>query len=74
MQAEAKGDIEGVVATLTEKPRYLAHDVPEMEAMNPAGSKDAIRAFYEGKEGKRPELTGRIRLKEEDREFEETGT
>ena len=35
---------------------------------------DAIRAFYAGKEGKRPKLTGRIRLKEEDRELEETGT
>ncbi len=47
MQAEAKGDIEGVVDTLTEAPRYLAHDVPEMEGMNPKGSKDAVRAFYD---------------------------
>jgi hypothetical protein len=47
MQAEAKGDIEGVVDTLTETPRYLAHDVPGMEAMNPKGSKDAVRAFYD---------------------------
>lgn len=47
MKAEAKGDIEGVVATLTEKPRYLAHDVPDSEPMNPRGSKDAIRAFYD---------------------------
>ena len=35
MKAEAKGDIEGVVATLTEKPRYVAHDVPDNEMMNP---------------------------------------
>lgn len=47
MQAEAKGDIEGVVATLTDAPRYLAHDVPDSEAMNPNGSKDAVRAFYD---------------------------
>jgi hypothetical protein len=47
MKAEAKGDIEGVVATLTQSPRYLAHDVPDVEAMNPHGSKDAIRTFYD---------------------------
>ncbi len=47
MKAEAQGDIEGVVATLCEKPRYLAHDVPGNEAMNPSGDKDAIRAFYD---------------------------
>lgn len=47
MKAEAKGDIEGVVATLTEKPRYLAHDLPGVEAMNPQGSRDAVRAFYD---------------------------
>ena len=47
MKAEAKGDIEGVVATLCEKPRYLAHDVPDVPLMNPAGDKDAIRAFYD---------------------------
>jgi len=47
MQAEAKGDIEGVVETLTEAPGYLAHDLPDVEAMNPKGSKDAVRAFYD---------------------------
>jgi len=47
MQAEAKGDIEGVVETLTEAPRYVAHDLPDAEAMNPQGSKDAVRAFYD---------------------------
>ncbi len=47
MKQEAKGDIEGVVATLCEKPRYIAHDVPDDAAMNPSGSKDAVRAFYD---------------------------
>lgn len=47
MKAEAKGDIEGVVATLTEKPKYVAHDVPGEAVMNPEGSKDAVRAFYD---------------------------
>ncbi|MBW2423453.1 MAG: hypothetical protein JRG86_04355 [Deltaproteobacteria bacterium] len=47
MQSEAKADIEGVVATLCEKPKYIAHDVPGNEAMNPSGDKDAIRAFYD---------------------------
>ena len=35
---------------------------------------DVFRAFYDGKEGKQPKLTGRIRLKEEDSPLEETGT
>ena len=47
MQAEAKADIEGVVATLCEKPTYLAHDAPENEILNPTGSKDAVRDFYD---------------------------
>lgn len=47
MQCEAKGDIEGVVATLSERPKYLAHDLPGNELMNPSGSKDAVRAFYD---------------------------
>jgi hypothetical protein len=47
MKAEARGDIEGVVATLTEKPRYVTHDLPDVEAMNPRGSRDAVRAFYD---------------------------
>jgi 1-acyl-sn-glycerol-3-phosphate acyltransferase len=41
---------------------------------NVARDMEAIRTFYKGKEGKRPELTGRIRLKEEDGQLEETGT
>ena len=47
MKAEAKGDIEGVVATLSEKPRYVTHDLPGEGAMNPNGDKDAVRAFYD---------------------------
>jgi len=47
MQAEARGDIEGVVATLCEKPKYIAHDVPGEAAMNPEGSHDAVRNFYD---------------------------
>ena len=47
MQAEAKADIEGVVATLCEKPKYLAHDAPDNEILNPSGSKDAVRNFYD---------------------------
>lgn len=47
MQAEARGDIEGVVATLTEAPRYVVHNRPDDPAMNPQGSKDAVRAFYD---------------------------
>lgn len=46
MKAEARADIEGVVATLTEKPRYVCHGVPGPE-MNPEGSRDAVRAFYD---------------------------
>jgi hypothetical protein len=47
MQAEAKGDIDAVVETLTETPRYVTHDLPDAEAMNPRGSRDAVRAFYD---------------------------
>tara|TARA_R110000823_G_scaffold130015_10_gene257864 strand:- start:17957 stop:18514 length:558 start_codon:yes stop_codon:yes gene_type:complete len=47
MKSEARGDIEGVVATLCEQPRYIAHDIPDEPSMNPVGSKDAVRAFYD---------------------------
>ncbi len=47
MKREAEGDIEGVVATLVEKPRYVMHDDPSNPIMNPNGSKDAVRAFYD---------------------------
>ena len=46
MRAEARADIEGVVATLTEKPRYRTYATDE-PVMNPEGSKDAVRAFYD---------------------------
>jgi limonene-1,2-epoxide hydrolase len=47
MQAEARADIEGVVATLTEKPRYRTYGNEGNEVLNPEGSKDAVRAFYD---------------------------
>jgi len=48
MRAEAHADIEGVVATLTEKPRYRTYGTPpENTVMNPEGSRDAVRAFYD---------------------------
>lgn len=47
MKCEAQGDIEGVVATLCDKPTYIAHDIPDEPSMNPIGSKDAVRDFYD---------------------------
>ena len=47
MKAEAKADIEGVVATLTEKPRYITYQNPDDPILNPVGSKDAVRRFYD---------------------------
>ncbi len=47
MKREAEGDIEGVVATLVDEPVYVAHDVPDDPIMNPKGSKDAVRNFYD---------------------------
>jgi len=47
MKHEAQGDIEGVVGTLCEDPTYIAHDIPDEESLNPSGSKDAVRAFYD---------------------------
>ena len=47
MKQEARGDIDGVLATLCEQPRYIAHDFPQEEAMNPNGNKAAVRAFYD---------------------------
>ena len=47
MKAEARADIEGVVATLTEKPRYRTYGNEGNAVMNPEGSKDAVRAFYD---------------------------
>lgn len=47
MKEEAQGNIEGVVATLCDKPRYIAHDAPDEASLNPSGDKDAVRAFYD---------------------------
>ena len=57
MKCEAKADIEGVVATLCEKPKYVTHGSPDVEALNPAGDKDAIRGFvYEVETGRLREV------------------
>jgi len=47
MKREAQADIEGVIATLVEKPVYVMHDNPDDPLMNPNGSRDAVRAFYD---------------------------
>lgn len=47
MKAEARADIDGVVATLCKKPRYMMHDLPGVAEMNPDGSRDAVRKFYD---------------------------
>ena len=49
MKCEAQGDIEGVVATLSEKRRSTsAHDTPDDRRHEPEhGDKDAVRAFYD---------------------------
>ena len=47
MKCEARADIEGVVATLVDEPVYVMHDSPGETLMNPNGSKDAVRAFYD---------------------------
>ena len=36
-----------VVATLVDEPVYVMHDAPDDALMNPKGSKDAVRAFYD---------------------------
>jgi hypothetical protein len=47
MKAEARADIEGVVATLTSKPRYITYAALDQPVLNPSGSRDAVRAFYD---------------------------
>lgn len=47
MKAEARADIEGVIATLVERPRYVMHDDPNDPVMNPVGNHDAVRRFYQ---------------------------
>ncbi len=46
MQAEARGDIEVVVATLCDNPKYVTYSSLDDEVLNPNTDKDAIRAFY----------------------------
>jgi hypothetical protein len=47
MKAEAHADIEGVVATLCQAPVYRTYSMPDDETLNPKGSRDAVRAFYD---------------------------
>jgi hypothetical protein len=47
MKAEARADIDAVLATLCDAPRYRTHAQPDVEALNPSGSKEAVRAFYQ---------------------------
>ena len=47
MQAEARADIEGVVATLSDRPKYITHGRAGEAPLNPDGSKDAVREFYD---------------------------
>lgn len=47
MKAEAHADIEGVVETLTQRPRYRTHSDPHEDYLNPSGSRDAVRDFYD---------------------------
>lgn len=46
MRAEAVADIDGVVATLSDRPRYRTHGNGERPEMNPDNT-DAVRAFYD---------------------------
>lgn len=47
MRAEARADIEGVIATLTQKPRYRTYGNEGNALLNPEGNQDAVRAFYD---------------------------
>ncbi len=47
MKCEARADIEGVVATLSEKPHYIMWSNPDDPVASPKGSRDAIRGFYD---------------------------
>ena len=49
MKAEARGDIDGVIATLVDKPRYRVYGAGATNnpALNPEGSHDVVRAFYD---------------------------
>jgi hypothetical protein len=47
MKAEARCDIDGVLATLSENPTYLWHSEPDDPTLNPTGSKEAVAEFYD---------------------------
>ncbi|MGI9601985.1 MAG: nuclear transport factor 2 family protein [Acidimicrobiales bacterium] len=46
MKAEAVADIDGVVATLADQPRYRTHGSDDRPELNPS-SVEAVRAFYD---------------------------
>ena len=47
MKCEAQADIEGVVATLSDKPQYIIWSNPDDPIASPGGDRDAIRGFYD---------------------------
>ena len=47
MKAEARADIDGVIATLCARPRYRTHARPDEDYLNPDGSPQAVREFYD---------------------------
>lgn len=64
-----------IVMSYLDYPRKLGGFGPALTTTGDVvADMDRLRAFYEGKQGKRPALTGRIRLREEDRQLDSTGT
>ena len=47
MKAEAALDLDGILDTLIDEPKYVLHGTDGLPEMNPQGSHDAIRAFYD---------------------------
>jgi hypothetical protein len=47
MKAEARCDVDGVLATLVEEPEYKWHSDPTNPDLNPKGSKQAVADFYD---------------------------
>ena len=47
MKAEARCDVDGVLATLVQKPEYKWHGDPLNPLLNPKGSQQAVADFYD---------------------------
>ncbi len=47
MKCEAQADIEGVLATLSDRPHYVIWSNPDDPVASPGGDRDAIRGFYD---------------------------